>query len=99
VAYIGTGASGGIKYIKSGYVGFGRFGTCMVFGGETAELAASAAVASGIQGMRVRLGDGRGGLRAAVKYVVYIIFRVLVARLCRIGGGGSARQRSDEIKI
>jgi len=42
-----------MKYIKSGYVGFERFGTCMVFGGEIAELAASAAVASGIQGMRL----------------------------------------------
>jgi len=71
--YIGTvGASGGIKNIKSGYVGFGRFGTYMVFGGETKKATASAAVVIGIQ---VRLSGGnKRRLRAAVKYVIYVYY-------------------------
>jgi len=45
----------------------------MVFGGETAKAAASAAVVSEIQGVRVRLGDCEQGA-AAVIYVINIIY-------------------------
>lgn len=93
--YIGTGASGGIKYMKSGYVGFGRLGTYKVFGEETAKATASAAVVSGghpgcassIGWRKQEVAKGCRQIRHIIIPMYYIIiFRDLAARLCRKGG-------------